>query len=139
MHQWTIKYAKLLGVDLDPVTPPNGAPVFHVKGKRIVIKPNTPVDWPIELPKDEQGLRRGQLWNKYVVPVLKDLGDAEAVDWPSSALRKYDELTFAQFLRKQGASPGAIAILRLGLADQLGEGADAVSALDLLLTRSSNM
>jgi monoamine oxidase len=64
--------------------------------------------------------------------VLKDLGDPEAADWPSSAIRKYDELTFAQFLQKQGASPGAISILRLGLADQLGEGADAVSALDLL-------
>jgi monoamine oxidase len=28
VHQWTIKYAKLLGVELDPVTPPTGAFTF---------------------------------------------------------------------------------------------------------------
>jgi monoamine oxidase len=132
VHQWTIKYARLMGVELDLVTPPAGASIFHVKGKRIVIKPNTPVEWPFELRADEQGQTRSQLWTRYVAPVLKDLGDPEAADWPSSAISRYDQLTFAEFLQKQGASPGAISILRLGLADQLGEGADAVSALDLL-------
>jgi monoamine oxidase len=132
IHQWTIKYAKLLGVELDPVTAPAGASVFHVKGKRLVIKPNTRVDWPIELRADEQGQTRGQLWSKYVAPALKEIGDPEASDWPSSSLKKFDEVSFAQFLRDRGASPGAVSILRLGLADQLGEGADAVSALNLL-------
>jgi monoamine oxidase len=132
VHQWTIKYAKLFGVELDPVTPPPGAPVFHVQGKRIVIKPDVPVDWPFQLRADEQGQTRGQLWNKYVVPALKEIGDPEGADWPSAALKKFDELSFNQFLRDRGASPDAISILRLGLADQLGEGADAVSALDLL-------
>ena len=132
VHRWTIKYANLLGVPLDPVTPPTGAPVFHVKGARIVIKPNTPVDWPIQLSADEQGLMRGQLWRKYVAPVVNEIGDPEASDWPASSIAKYDRLTFAEFLRERGASPGAISILRLGLSDQLGEGADEVSALDLL-------
>src|SRR4030095_10234930 len=36
VHEWTIKYAKLLGVELDPVTSPAGASLFHVRGKRIV-------------------------------------------------------------------------------------------------------
>lgn len=132
VHHWTIKYAKHLGVDLDLVTPPAGAAVFHVKGKRLVIKPNTPVDWPFELRADEQGQTRAQLWSKYVLPALKEIGDPEGPDWPSSSLKKLDDMTFAQFLRDRGASPGAVSILRLGLADQLGEGADAVSALDLL-------
>jgi monoamine oxidase len=132
VHHWTIKYANLLGVALDSATVPAGAPIFHVRGKRIVIKPNTPVAWPVQLRADEQGLTRAQLWNKYVAPVLNEIGDPEAIDWPPSSLRKYDDSTFAQFLRDRGASPGAISILRLGLADQLGEGADATSALDLL-------
>src|SRR6185369_16474825 len=80
VHQWTIKYAKLFDVALDRATPPPGAPVFHVKGKRIVIKPNTPVDWPMQLRADEQGMSRGQLWNKYVAPTLKEIGDPDAVD-----------------------------------------------------------
>ena len=132
VHQWTIKYAKLLGVELDPVAPPAGASVFHVKGRRLVIKPNTPVDWPFPLRSDEQGQTRAQLWSKYVVPALKEIGDPEDSNWPSSSLKKLDDISFAQFLRDRGASPGAVSILRLGLADQLGEGADAVSALDLL-------
>jgi monoamine oxidase len=132
VHHWTIKYARLFGVALDPATPPAGAPIFYVKGKRIVIKPNTPVDWPMQLRVDEQGMSRGQLWNKYVAPVLKEIGDPDAVDWPPSSLKKLDDVSFTQFLRDRGASPEAISILRLGLADQLGEGADATSALDLL-------
>src|ERR1051325_6714262 len=55
VHRWTIKYANAFGVALDPATSPAGAPIFHVKGKRIVIKPNTPVDWPVQLRADEQG------------------------------------------------------------------------------------
>ena len=132
VHTWTIKYANLFGVALDTPTAPTGSSVFHVKGKRIVIKPNTPVDWPVQLRADEQGLTRGQLWTKYVAPALKEIGDPEAADWPPSSLKKLDDASFAQFLRDRGASPGAISILRLGLADQLGEGADATSALDLL-------
>jgi len=132
VHHWTIKYAKLLGVELDQVTPPIGASVFHIKGKRLVIKPNVPVDWPFQLRPDERGQSRSQLWARYVAPVLKDLGDPEAPDWPPASLKKFDDITFTQFLRDRGASPEAVSILRLGLADQLGEGADAVSALDLL-------
>src|SRR5215475_10215852 len=75
---------------------------------------------------------RGALWAKYVAPVVKELGDLEAADWPPAPLKRFDSMSFAEFLRRQGASPGAAEILRLGLADQLGEGADAVSALDLL-------
>ena len=132
IHHWTIRYAGLFHVPLEQVTAPAGSSVFHVKGKRIVIKPNTPVDWPVQLRADERGLTRGLLWNKYVAPALKELGDPEAVGWPPASLKKYDDESFAQFLRERGASPGAISILRLGLADTLGEGADATSALDLL-------
>lgn len=131
-HDWTMKYAKLLGVGLEPMQAVPGAPLFYVRGKRIVIRPDSPVDWPFELKPDERGLSRSALWAKYVVSVLRELGDVEAAEWPSASLRRFDRMTFAEFLRQQGASPGAVAILRLGLAAQLGEGADAVLALDLL-------
>lgn len=132
VHNWTIRYARLHGVALDPVTAHAGAPIFHLNGKRIVIKPDTPVDWPTQLHADERGLTRGQLWNKYVAPVLKEIGDPEATNWPPAALKKFDDATFVQFLRDRGASPGATSILRLGWVDLLGEGADVMSALDVL-------
>ena len=131
-HEWTMKYVKLLGVALDPMESTGGASIFHIRGKRIVIKPGSPVEWPLELKPEEKGLGRGALWAKYVAPVVKELGDPEAAGWPPAPLKRYDRMSFAEFLRRQGASPGAVEILRLGLADQLGDGADAVSALNLL-------
>ncbi len=131
-HDWTIKYVKLLGVALDPMESTGGASIFHIRGKRMVIKSGSPIEWPLELKPEEKGLSRGALWAKYVAPVVKDLGDTEAAEWPPPPLKRYDRMSFAEFLRQQGASPGAVEILRLGLADQLGEGADAVSALNLL-------
>lgn len=131
-HEWTMKYVKLLDVSLDPMESTGGASIFHIRGKRIVIKRGNPVEWPLELKPEEKGLGRGALWAKYVLPVLKDLGDLEVAGWPAAPLKRYDRMSFAEFLRQQGASPGAVEILRLGLADQLGEGADAVSALNLL-------
>jgi monoamine oxidase len=132
-HQWTMKYVKELGVALDPMgSSGGGASIYHIRGKRIVIKSGSPVEWPLELKPEEKGLSRGALWAKYVAPVVKELVDPEAADWPPASLKRYDSISFAEFLRQQGASPGAVEILRLGLADQLGEGADAVSALNLL-------
>jgi monoamine oxidase len=132
-HEWTMKYVKELGVALDPMgSTGGGASIYHMRGKRIVIKRGSPVEWPLELSPEEKGLGRGALWAKYVEPALKELGDLEAADWPQASLRRYDSVSFAEFLRRRGASPGAVEILRLGLADQLGEGADAVSALNLL-------
>jgi len=132
-HEWTMKYVKELGVALDPmVSTGGGASIYHIRGKRIVIKRGSPVEWPLELKPEEKGLARGALWTKYVEPALKELGDPAAPEWPPEPLKRYDSISFAEFLRQQGASPGAVEILRLGLADQLGEGADEVSALDLL-------
>ena len=132
VHEWTMKYTKLLGVPLDRMESSSGASVFHMRGKRVVIKPGSAAELPLDLRADEKGMGRRELWEKYVAPVVKEIGNEDAPDWPPPVLKKYDRMSFAEFLRQQGASPDAVALLRLGLADQLGEGADAVSALDLL-------
>ena len=131
-HEWTNKYLKLLGVAIDPMPAASGASIYHIRGKRVILKSGSPVDWPLELKPDEKGLSRGALWAKYVVPALKEFGNVESEDWPHPLLRRLDKISFAEFLRQQGASPGAQEILKLGLADQLGDGAEAVSALNLL-------
>ncbi len=132
VHEWTLKYLKLLGVELEPVSPPAGGSVFHVQGRRIVVNPGQPVQWPFELSAAEKGMGRRELWQKYVVPTVEEIGNPADANWPSPSLLRYDRISFTDFLRERGASPGAITILKLGLADQLGEGADKVSALDLL-------
>ena len=120
-HKWTMKYVRSWAA-LDPMgSTGGGSSIYHMRGKRIVIKRGSPVEWLLELNPDEKGLGRGALWTKYVEPAFKELGDLEAADWPPTSLRRYDSMSFVEFLRLQGASPGAVEILRLGLADQLGE------------------
>ena len=131
-HAWTMRYVKLLGIALDPEPASNGASVYYLRGKRIVVKPGTPIDWPLDLRADEKGKSRRELWERYVVPELKELGNPEDADWPPPSLRKYDRMSLAEFLKYRGASPAAVTLLSLGLPDTLGEGANAVSALNWL-------
>jgi len=87
-HEWTMRYVKELGVALDPMESTGGASIFHIRGKRIVIKSGSPVEWPLELKPEEKGLSRGALWAKYVAPVVKELGDPGAEGWPPASLKR---------------------------------------------------
>src|SRR5262247_4185568 len=53
------------------------------------------------------------LWERYVTPVLKEMGNPAATGWPPDSLKKYDLVTFAEFLRRQGSSPDAIALMEM--------------------------
>ena len=135
-HHWTMKYVKLFGLELESPEPSsmaaNGASIYYLRGRRLKVKPGAHVDWPLNLTAEEGRLGRRGMWEKYVLPAITELGDPEAAGWPPSELGKLDRMSFCEFLKQCGASPDAIALLRLGFADQLGEGANAVSALDLL-------
>jgi hypothetical protein len=58
---------------------------------------------------------------KYMGPVLKDIDNAAATDWPPASLKKFDQMTFSQFLRAQGASADAIAVLKLNYLTLIGD------------------
>ncbi len=131
-HPWTMKYIKLFGLELDPIKPSGLSSIVYMEGKRIQLTPGKSVDWPIALSADERKLGQRGLWEKYVVPVLPEVKAAEALDAVAGSLKKYDQITFSEFLRSRGASPAAVALFKLGLPAGLGDGADAVSALDLL-------
>ncbi|MCU1267122.1 MAG: amine oxidase [Acidobacteria bacterium] len=131
-HDWTLKYAKLLDVALDPVPHSDLSTLLHLRGQQLELRPGAKVTWPFNLTADERALDRRGLWEKYVVPVLREFENDRVPDWPPPSLRKYDQISFAEFLRRRGASPDAVAIMNLGLASGLGNGAEAVSALDLL-------
>jgi monoamine oxidase len=81
---------------------------------------------------EEAKLDRRGMWAKYVLPVLPELGDDTTATWPPDSVKKYDQMTFAEFLKMRGASPDAVALLSLFLPSGLGDGATAVSALNLL-------
>ena len=131
-HFWTLKYIKLFNLTLDSLSPSNLGSVVLIKGKRILTKPGQPVAYPLDLSAEEQKFSRRELWDKYVGPAIKELGDYTASDWPPPSLKKYDDITFYDFLRKQGASADAASLLGLGAYGGLGDGVNSVSALVLL-------
>jgi monoamine oxidase len=87
------------------------------------------VGWPLELTSEEKRLGVAGLMKRYVDPVLKEMGDAARTDWPPERLKKYEQMTMAEFLRMQGASAGAIELFRMGYLEINGDGIDSYSAL----------
>ena len=130
-HDWTMKYVKQFDVPLDPVPHATLSTMLRLRGARSSSS-RTRRFWPFNLKPDERELDRRGLWQKYVVPTLAELENDLAPDWPPASLKHYDQISFAEFLRRRGASPDAVAIMNLGLASGLGDGAEAVAALDLL-------
>jgi monoamine oxidase len=118
VHDLTIKYSKLFGLELVPAntTLPS---VYYLRGKRYVNK--GAVDWKLNLTAEEKKLGLNGLWGKYVSPVVKEMGDASALEWSDAPFRKYNEMTFGEFLRGRGASADAIALMNLGYESEFGD------------------
>ncbi len=129
-HDLTMKYVKLFDLTLDEFRPIDLLDVQYIHGKRIVAHHGDPVDWPVDLTLEEKDLGPTGLRQKYINPVLSDMGDVSSPDWvPPDQVKKYDDMTWIGFLRGQGLSPGAIELLTLGHS---GGMADEVSALQML-------
>jgi monoamine oxidase len=132
-HTWTMKYLNLFKLPIDPVKPAAGlGSVLYLRGRRIETRSGQRVSYPLDLNPGERNSTRRELWDKYVVPVIREIGDYTAPGWPPESLRKYDRWTFHEFLKKQGASSDAAMLLGLGGIGGLGDGPEAVSALVLL-------
>ena len=131
-HNWTMKYIKLFDLALDAGVSTGLAFVRHLRGRRIVTKPGQSFEWPLDLTPDEKRLGIREIREKYLGPALKEMGDPTALDWPPESLKRYDQMTFLEFLRRQGASPDVATILGFGGLGWSGDGVQSVSALDAL-------
>jgi monoamine oxidase len=131
-HARAQRFIKQHALDLDPIVAPRATAVMHVLGQRVEMKPGERVAWPVALSDSERTLDSRALWDRYVAPHVQAVLDAETKGAVRQVIEKYDGVTFSDFVRAQGASPAALAIINVGLPSGLGDGPDAVSALDLL-------
>jgi monoamine oxidase len=135
-HDFTIRYAELFGLALDPFEPANVPSVYYVRGKRIRVTPPQKVDWPYDLTPEERALGLDGIRRKYIGSMLGELGDVTDPNWPSpELLEKYDQMNRSDFWRSQGASPEAIALITLGGIDDRIE---TWSTLFMLRNRALN-
>jgi len=91
-----------------------------------------PVDWPVELTDEERAMGLGGMRQTYGMGAVPEIGNPLEPDWPSTELRKYDDMSFADYLASRGASPAAISLLRLDVLDLYGQGIESMSALAFL-------
>lgn len=129
-HARALRYIKQFNLELDPIQPPRLNSVRHLMGKRIEAKPGEAIAWPFELIEAEN--KAGSPNALYITPRLQPITDAENRNKLIEEFGELDKQTLTEYLQAAGASPGAIAILKIGLAGGLGDGSDHVSALDLL-------
>ena len=135
-HHFTLKYAELFHLVLDPFSPPNSRSTYYVRGKRIQVTPGQTVLWPYDLTPEERALGLQGMRQKYVRSMLAELGDVTNPNWPpSDILRKYDHLNRSDFWRARGASSDAVSLLSLGgIDDRL----DTWSTLFMLRNQALN-
>lgn len=139
-HTYTVGLARSCGLVFREMVPAIGVTRRGLVGAAylngtLVRDPHTATDWPVKLSEDEKGETVGELLRRYIGDPLQGLlsgPDPRSPGWPTPELAALDEFSFLEFLLERGASPGAIDILRLGLADLWGEGVASVSALFVL-------
>jgi len=112
-HHFALKYVKQFGLELDPFLAP-GAPVYYVRGQRLVVKPGDRPEWPVALSPAERALGLAQINEKAYGGLVARIGDAASPGWtPPEGFRDYDRLTFTELLRRQGLSEEAIHLRRV--------------------------
>ena len=132
-HTLTIGYVEMLGLPLLEITAQATDTISYLRGTRVGHPSAANAVWPVPLTQTEQANGALGLWTSYVIPAATgQLGDPRALGWPPEVLVKFDNQTFAEFLRSENASPGAIEILQGGYFGLFGDGMDAVCALDVL-------
>ena len=137
-HDLVMGYIRRFHLPLTTVLPQHRMPVYYLRGRRINSADVSDMDWPVRLTPEEKRMGLGGMTEKYVISVLREMTNAASLDWPPERLKKYDRMTYAEFLREQGASSEAIHLLRLNDADLTGDGVESVSALMVLREAALN-
>lgn len=136
-----LEYARELGLSAVevPLRQQLGS-VAHVAGERIVLRPGEPPVWPLDLREDEQGKTIRELQGRYHyggLPPLEELELMRQADFPQERFLALDELSLADFWRRNGASEAAIHLMSLRYFGSYGDGPGDVSALQLARERAS--
>jgi monoamine oxidase len=135
-HHFTLKYAELFGLTLDPFQPGDLPSVYYVRGQRIMVTPGQKVEWPYELTPEERSLGLNGMREKYIWSMLGELGDVTDPNWPTPELiKKYDQTNRSDFWQSRGASSEAVALMSVGGID---DREDTWSTLFMLRNQALN-
>ena len=115
MHQTVLQLVRDYRLTLVPFASPNGSALVNVGG-RTARSPEGMKEAAaaLALSADEQGLTQGALLQRYLGELPADLSDPAASADSYAKWDSYDRVTWPEWLRSRGASPGAVTLMTLG-------------------------
>ena len=119
-HDVTMAWIKYFRLELEPFYPTDFAQVALIKGKRVILPADKPLDMstvPLNLTPEERKVGLSGLDNLYYGELAKTgIGNHIRDDWPPEVARLGD-ISMGDFLRQHGASEDAIHYMLLGFED----------------------
>ncbi|NEA34922.1 NAD(P)/FAD-dependent oxidoreductase [Streptomyces sp. SID13031] len=102
-HEYTQRYVRHFGLELRPYD--EGQRAFFLEGKRF-LAPTGGKPWPVAGMTPAERADPFAFFPQYVESGFEKLGDVHAANWPGGfpATAELDGLTFAGYMRRQGAS-----------------------------------
>lgn len=120
-HLITRKYVSEFGLKLEPFWPTKLADIYYLNGRRIKVQRGTEPDFtkiPLKLLPAERALGSfDAIEKKYIGKPVQEAGSEPAAEWPPERLKAYNDITIAEYMQQQGASPDAIRFLVQGFED----------------------
>ena len=131
-HELTLAYVKRFKLQLDPFWPQSGADVYLWRGTRQVVPKGQDPDLNrlrVEFTPRERAVNFGGLSQLYFDRVREEVRSLPAAGWPFPEFNRYKDITFGEFVKRQGGSSDAIKYLAQGFEDDslLDFAHDAVS------------
>jgi monoamine oxidase len=118
-HELTLGYARDFSLEVAPFYPDEGSMVHFMRGRRVRLGSDGTAnlsDYPIETTARERALGIGGIWGPAVGDLIAGLGNPRGAKWPLGPVRRYDNMTWAEFLRERGVSDDVAAVMELGFA-----------------------
>ena len=119
-HALTLEYVKRFGLELDPFYPEAGGDVLLWRSKRVIVpfggNANL-ADLDVNFTPREREVGFSGLTRLYLEKVREEIRSLPSGGWPYPDFKRYKDVSYGEFLRRQGASSDAIAHLALGFED----------------------
>jgi monoamine oxidase len=109
VHDLTLAYCDLFGLELRPFVMGNPKGLVYVGGRRMTAEQAglDPGDLPFELAEHERGRSYGTLWEEATRDLREMLEQRGPSAW-DEIVRQYDQYSLREFLQLKGFSEGAI-------------------------------
>ena len=137
VHDLTLEYCRLFGIELRPFVMGNPKTLVHINGERMTMAEanETPERLPFPLAEHERGRTYEDLWNEATREV-RDRYEREGEDALLAIIADYDHLSIREFLEAAGFSEGAIELYGVMSFREANMGAAVIEQLREIVGRA---